>query len=76
MLRMNSVTQAVIADMAKWGSWVASGARTSSDRIRIFCMAGFHTIILDGLRGVGDVMSALGLLVCGKTGVHWQGSLG
>ena len=76
MMRMNSVTQAVIADMAKWGSWAASGARSSSDRIGIFCMAGVHTTILDGLPGVGDVMSALGSLACGKTGVDWQGSSG
>ena len=62
--------------MAKYSTGEASGARASLDRIGIFCMAGVRTIILDGLPGDGDGMSALRSRACGKTGVHWQGSSG
>jgi len=62
--------------MAKYSTGEASGARASLNRFGIFCMAGVRTIILDGLPGDGDGMSALRSLACGKTGVHWQGSSG
>ena len=62
--------------MAKYSTGEASGARASLDRFGIFCMAGVRTIILDGLPGDGDSMSALRSLSCGMTGVHWRGSLG
>ena len=62
--------------MAKYSTGEVSAARASMHRFGIFCMAGVRTIILDGLPGDGDGMSALRSLACGKTGVHWQGSSG
>ena len=62
--------------MAKYSTGEVSGARASLHRFGIFCMAGVLPIILDGLPGNGDGMSALRSRACGKTGVHWQGSSG
>ena len=62
--------------MAKYSTGEASGSRSSCHTIGIFCMAGVRTIILDGLPGNGDGMSALRSLACGMTGVHILGCLG
>ena len=44
-----SKRQAVIADMAKWGSGEASGSRSNLVRVGIIGMAGVRTIKGDGL---------------------------
>ena len=62
--------------MAKYSTREASGARSSFNAIGIFCMAGVRTIILDGVPGDGDGMSALRSRACGMTGVHILGCLG
>ena len=62
--------------MAKYSTGGASGARASLNRFGIFCMVGVRTIILDGLPGDGDGMSALRSLACGMTGGHILGCLG
>ena len=61
--------------MAKYSTGEVSGARASLHRFGIFCMAGVRTIILDGLPGDGDGMSALRSRACGKTGDHILGCL-
>ena len=53
-----SKRQAVMADMAKWGSGEASGARSGSVQLRILGMLGVRTIMGDGLHHVSVAISA------------------
>ena len=53
-----SKRQAVMADMAKWGSGEASGARSDSARLGILGMLGVRTIMGDGLHHVSVAISA------------------
>ena len=53
-----SKRQAVMADMAKWGSGEASGARSGSARLGILGMLGVRTIMSDGSHHVSVAISA------------------